>query len=215
MSARWLSAPLTSIIDGSSEASQGGREMWKPRITKRASSAANKLHPAQRAVTLVTRTKEASMAGRVRLPKSVLGLVTGAALLAALSLSVSTASSQSQAPGATKEFHATKDCSGFTGLVGAYCTIRTSNVKALKVGSKIFYFQEAGKTNLDSDTVIYVKRGSVATGHCFLGGNGRGLCTMSDGTGTLAGFRLQVRVRASSSIPKLWHWDGTYSFNRG
>jgi hypothetical protein len=156
------------------------------------------------------------MASRTGLPKSVLGLVAGAALLAALSLSASAASSQSQAPGATKPFHATKDCSGFTGLVGAYCTIRSSNVKALKVGSKIFYVQEAGKTALDSDTVIYVKRGSVATGHCYLGhASGVGLCTMSDGTGTLAGFRLQVRVRASSSIPKLWHWDGTYSFNRG
>jgi hypothetical protein len=155
------------------------------------------------------------MADRAGLPKSVFGLVAGAALLTALWVLVPAASSQSQTPGGTKEFHGTKDCSGFTGLVGAYCTIRSSNVKALKVGSKIFYVQDAGKTHLDSDTIIYVKRGSVATGHCFLGGNGVGLCTMSDGTGTLAGFRLRVRVRASSSIPKLWHWDGTYSFNRG
>lgn len=156
------------------------------------------------------------MADRTRLPKSVLGLVAGAAVLAALGLSVPAASSQSQAPGGTKAFHATKDCSGFTGLVGAYCTIRSSNVKALKVGSKIFYVQEAGKTALDSDAVIYVKRGSVATGHCLLRhATGVGLCSMSDGTGTLAGLRLRVRVRASSSIPGLWHWDGTYSFNRG
>jgi hypothetical protein len=189
--------------------------MWKPLITKRSSSAASKQRTAQTSVTLASRVEEASMADRMRLPKSVLGLVAGAALLAALSLSASAASSQSQAPGATKPFHATKDCSGFTGLVGAYCTIRSSNVKALKVGSKIFYVQASGKTALDSDTIIYVKRGSVATGHCFLGGNGVGLCTISDGTGTLDGFRLRVRVRASSSIPKLWHWDGTYSFNRG
>jgi len=156
------------------------------------------------------------MADRPWLPKSVLGLVAGAALLAALWLSVSAASSQSQAPRGTKAFHATKDCSGFTGLVGAYCTIRSSNVKALKVGSKIFYVQAAGKTALDSDAVIYVKRGSVATGHCLLRfATGVGLCTISDGTGALAGFRLRVRVTASSSIPKLWHWDGTYSFNRG
>jgi hypothetical protein len=156
------------------------------------------------------------MAGRLRLPKSVLGLATGVALLAALGFSVTAASSQSQAPGATKEFHATKDCSGFTGLVGAYCTIRSSNVKALKVGSKIFYVQVAGQTALDSDTVIYVKQGSVATGHCYLAhATGVGLCTISDGTGTLSGLRLRVRVRASSSIPKLFHWDGTYSFNRG
>ena len=57
----------------------------------------------------------------------------------------------------TKAFHATKDCSGHTGLVGAFCTFRSSNVKALKVGSKIFYFQQASKTALDSDIVIYVK----------------------------------------------------------
>ena len=190
--------------------------MWKPRIVKRSGSAASKLRPAQGSVTLAPRAKEASMAGRKGLPKSVLGLATGVALLAALGFSVTAASSQNQAPRGTKAFHATKDCSGFTGLVGAYCTIRSSNVKALKVGSKIFYVQEAGQTALDSDTVIYVKRGSVATGHCLLRfATGVGLCTISDGTGTLAGFRLRVRVRASSSIPKLFHWDGTYSFNRG
>ena len=156
------------------------------------------------------------MAGRTGLPKSVLGLVAGVVLLAALGFSVSAASSQNQAPRKTKAFHATKDCSGFTGLVGAYCTIRSSNVKALKVGSKIFYVQAASKTALDSDIVIYVKRGSVATGHCLLpSATGVGLCTISDGTGTLAGFQLRVRVTADSSIPKLWHWDGTYSFSRG
>ncbi len=190
--------------------------MWKPLITKRSSSAANKQRAAQTSVTLTPGVEEASMAGRMGLPKSVLGLAAGVALLAALGFSVTAASSQNQAPRGTKAFHATKDCSGFTGLVGAYCTIRSSNVKALKVGSKIFYVQPAGKTALDSDTVIYVKRGSVATGHCLLrAATGVGLCTISDGTGTLAGFRLRVRVRASSSIPKLFHWDGTYSFNRG
>ena len=67
-------------------------------------------------------------------------LATGVVLLAALGLYVSAASSQNQAPRKTKAFHATKDCSGYSGLVGAFCTIRTSNVKALKAGSKIFYF---------------------------------------------------------------------------
>jgi Na+/proline symporter len=167
-------------------------------------------------VTPVLRAKEASMAGRKGLTKSVLGLATGVALLAALAFSASAASSQNQAPRETRAFHATKDCSGFTGLVGAYCTIRSSNVKAFKVGSKIFYVQPASKKDLDSDTLIYVKRGSVAAGHCFLGfATGVGLCTISDGTGTLAGFQLRVRVTPDSSLPKLWHWDGTYSFDRG
>jgi hypothetical protein len=155
------------------------------------------------------------LSGRTRRPASVLVIAAGFCSLAALVFFVSAASSQSRALRGTKPFHATKDCSGFTGLVGAYCTIRSSNVKALKVGSKIFYVQEAGKTALDSDTIIYVKRGTVATGHCFLSSAGPGLCTMSDGTGTLAGFRFRVRVTTDASVPGLFHWDGTYSFNRG
>jgi hypothetical protein len=156
------------------------------------------------------------MVGRPRSPASVLVVAAAVFSLAALAFSASAASSQNRSPQATKAFHATKDCSGFTGLVGAYCTIRSSNVEALEVGSKIFYVEEASKTALDSDAIIYVKRGSVATGHCFLrSANGVGLCTMSDGTGTLAGFRFRVRVTADTSVPGLYHWDGTYSFNRG
>jgi hypothetical protein len=190
--------------------------MWKPLIVKSSGSAPNKQRAAQTSVRLAPGVEEASMASRKGLPKSVLGLATAVVLLVVLGFSVSAASSENQAPRVTKEFHATKDCSGFTGLVGAYCTIRSSNVKALKVGSKIFYVQVAGKTALDSDTVIYVKRGTVATGHCFLRhATGAGLCTMSDGTGALAGFRFRVRVTADTSVPGLFHWDGTYSFNRG
>ena len=156
------------------------------------------------------------MVGRPGWLANVLVGAAGVLLLASLAFSASAASSPDRSLRITKPFHVTKDCSGFTGLVGAYCTIRSSNVKALKVGSKIFYVQEAGKTALDSDTVIYVKRGSVATGHCFLRhATGTGLCTMSDGTGTLAGFRFRVRVKADASVPGLFRWDGTYSFNRG
>jgi hypothetical protein len=143
-------------------------------------------------------------------------LATGVVLLAALGLCVSPASPQNQALRKTKAFHATKDCSGYKGGIGAYCTVRTSNVKALKAGSQIFYFEENSPTALDSDIVIYVKRGTVATGHCFLRlASGKGLCTISDGTGALAGFHLRVRVTADTSIQNLWHWDGTYSFGKG
>ncbi len=190
--------------------------MWKPLIAKRSSSAENKLRAAQTSVTLVPQAKEASMAGRTGLPKSVLGLATGVVLLAALGFSVSAASSRNQAPRTTKAFHATKDCSGVKGVAGNFCTIRSSNVKALPVGSKIFYLQPGGKTALNSDTAIYAGPGNIAAGHCLLRfATGIGLCTISDGTGTLAGFHARVRVTADSSIPALWHWDGTYSFDKG
>ena len=156
------------------------------------------------------------MVGRTGSPAGVLVVAAAVFSLAALAFSASAASSQNRSPRATKAFHATKDCSGVTGLAGDFCTIRSSNVKALKVGSKIFYFQAASKTALDSDTAIYVGRGNVATGHCLLRfATGVGLCTISDGTGTLAGFHARVRVTADSSIPELWHWDGTYSFGQG
>jgi hypothetical protein len=190
--------------------------MQKPLIMKRSGSAANKQRAAQTSVTLIPGVEEASMASRMGEPKSFLGLVAGGVLLVVLGFSVSAASSGTQALRGTRAFHGTKDCSGFTGLVGAFCTIRSSNVKAIKVGSNIFYFQLAGKTALDSDIVIYVGPGTVATGHCLLRfATGVGLCTISDGTGTLAGLHLRVRVTADSSIPKLWHWDGTYGFNQG
>ena len=190
--------------------------MWKRLIGKESSSAAKKLHLAQVPGTLAPRAKEGTMVGRPGSPASVLVVAAAVFSLAALAFSASAASSQSRSRGTTKAFHATKDCSGFTGLAGAFCTIRSSNVKAVKVGSKIFYFQAGGQTALDSDMAIYVKRGTVATGHCLLRfATGVGLCTISDGTGTLAGFHARVRVTHDSSISDLWHWDGTYSFSNG
>jgi hypothetical protein len=190
--------------------------MWKPLIGKRSTSAANKLRAAQMPVTLVPRAKEPLMAGRKRSPTRFLVLTTGALSLAALVLFVSAASSQTRVPRATKALHVTKDCSGYKGVAGNFCTIRSSNVKALKVGSKIFYLQACCKTELNSDTAIYAGPGNIAAGHCLLHfATGVGLCTISDGTGTLAGFHARVRVTADSSIPDLWHWDGTYSFNQG
>ena len=155
------------------------------------------------------------MVARTGWPASVLVAAAAVFSLAALAFSPSAASSQTRAPRATKAFHGTKDCSGFTGLAGAFCTIRSSNVKAIKVGSKIFYFQVASKTALDSDMAIYVGRGTVATGHCLLRfATGVGLCTISDGTGALAGFHARLRVTADTSIPELWHWDGPYGFKQ-
>jgi hypothetical protein len=140
-------------------------------------------------------------------------LVAAAAILSltALVSSVSAAPPPSRALHVTKAFHATKDCSGSTGLVGSFCTIRSSNLKAIKVGARIFYFQANGKSSLNSDVVLYVGRGNTAAGHCLLRfAKGLGLCTFSDGTGTLAGFHARVRVSADSKIPNLWNWDGTY-----
>jgi hypothetical protein len=160
------------------------------------------------------RATEPSVVGRSGRSASVL-VVAAAVFALAAAFSASAASSQNRAAGATKPLHVTKDCSGAKGVAGDFCTIRSSNVKALKVGSKIFYLQGCCKAALNSDTALYAGPGDVAAGHCLLHyATGTGLCTFSDGTGTLAGFHARVRVRADSSIPHLWHWDGTYGFKR-
>ena len=190
--------------------------MWKPLIEKDASSAASKLQIAQLRGTLAASAKEASMVSRSGWPASVFVVAAAVFSLAALAFSASAVSSQNRSLRAkVKAFHGTKDCSGMSGLVGAFCTFRSSNVKAIKVGSKIFYFQANTATGLDSDIAIYVRRGTVATGHCRLSAaTGKGLCTISDGTGALAGFHARLRVTHDTSIPKLFHWDGTYGFKR-
>src|SRR5262245_18886503 len=217
MLAPWRLRPLTTIISfrDRSKAAEGGRNMWKPLIGKESRSAASKLQFAQTPGTLAARAKEASMVGQPGWPASALVVAAAVFSLAALAFSASAASSQIRSLRTTKAFHGTKDCAGSTGLAGGFCTFRSSNVKAITVGSKIFYFQAASKTALDSDMAVYVRRGTVATGHCRLPfATGVGLCTISDGTGALAGFHARLRVTADSSIPNLWHWDGTYGFDQ-
>jgi len=133
---------------------------------------------------------------------------------AALTLSASpgraSAASSSRRNG---DLHVTKECSENTGLAGSFCTITSSNLPAIEVGSKIFYDQAAGipKGLLDSNVVLDAGNGDRAIGRCTLDfATGLGLCTFSDGTGQFAGFHARVDV---SSLGKPnWAWEGTYSF---
>lgn len=148
------------------------------------------------------------MIGLTRSPMRRLAL--GATLLLTAGVSASSAASSQ-----TRPLKAEKDCSGATGRAGFFCTIRASNVKAIKVGARIFYFQTNRPAGVNSDVVLYAGRGNTATGHCVLRfATGRGLCTFSDGTGTLAGFKARINVSADSTTPNLFHWEGTYSFSR-
>jgi hypothetical protein len=66
---------------------------------------------------------------------------------------------------------------------------------------------------LDSNIVLDAGDGNRAVGRCTLDFATRlGLCTFSDGTGSLAGFHARVDV--SHLGGRDWAWDGTYSFRR-
>jgi hypothetical protein len=138
------------------------------------------------------------------------GLVAG---LIALTLSLS---AEAAPPARKGNLNVTKECSENTGAPGSFCTITSSNLAEIKVGSKIFYDQAAGVPTglLDSAVILDAGDGNRALGRCTLDfGTTLGLCTFSDGTGQFAGFHARVDV---SLLPDFsgFLWLGTYSFTK-
>jgi len=121
------------------------------------------------------------------------------------------------------QLHVAKDCPDYHGNAGESCTIKSSNLGEIKVGSTVFYDQHAGIPAglLDSNVVLDAGYANRAVGRCTLDlTTGLGLCTFSDGTGQFAGFQARVEVSPPTCLPgnncapldPYWHWDGTYSF---
>jgi hypothetical protein len=110
--------------------------------------------------------------------------------------------------------HVAKECSAYTGLAGSFCTITSSNLNAIDVGSRIVYAQAAGAASLDSDIVLDTGHGNnTASGHVTLDfASGSGLVTFSGGTGRFTGFQASAVVSFDPATG-LWHWDGAYSFS--
>jgi hypothetical protein len=107
-----------------------------------------------------------------------------------------------------------KECSEYFGQAGEFCTITSSNLEQIEVGSKVIYASAAGATSLDSDVVLDPPGpgNNRAFGHCHLDfATGLGLCTFSGGTGKFTHFHASADVSYVSGVD--WAWDGTYSFS--
>jgi hypothetical protein len=115
------------------------------------------------------------------------------------------------------DLHVTKECTEYTGLAGSFCTITSSNIKAIEVGSRVVYAQALGATTLDSDVVLDTPGpgNNKAFGHCALNlVTGLGLCTFDGGTGKFNGFTATAHVSPPGAAdPDTWFWNGTYSFS--
>jgi hypothetical protein len=130
-----------------------------------------------------------------------------------LSLSTGVASVSASPERKQGPLHVTKECSEYTGQAGSFCTFTSSNLAAIKVGSKIFYDQAAGTPAglLDSNVVIDAGDGNRAVGRCTLDlSTYVGLCTFSDGTGEFTGFHARLDVSPAGGPNFIW--DGTYSY---
>ncbi len=147
----------------------------------------------------------------MHLRKSFLALAMVAAL-AVIAPSAVAASGGSHHSGA---LHVTKECSAYTHLAGGYCTITSSNLSAIKVGTKVVYEHSLVGLVLDTDiTLTPPGRGDLAFGHVRLDLVAKaGTAVFTGGTGRLAGFTASVAVTPNAGVPSGWKWDGTYSFS--
>jgi hypothetical protein len=125
-------------------------------------------------------------------------------------------SSESSSP-RSGDLVVTKECSEYTGLAGSFCTITSSNLKAIEVGSRVVYTSAAdfGAGLVDSDAILYPPGpgNNTAFGHVVLNlGTGLGTVTFSGGTGKFTLFHASADVSYLGG-PN-WAWDGTYSYGR-
>jgi hypothetical protein len=143
--------------------------------------------------------------------KRILSIVITAILAGAFAFTGLAPASASPRTGA---LHVTKECSQFAGQAGGFCTITSSNLKAIDVGSKVVYADAADFVNLrlDTDIVLDTGPGNQAFGHVVLNlGTGTGTVTFNGGTGQFRHFHASALVSFIGGVN--WAWDGTYSFS--
>jgi hypothetical protein len=111
--------------------------------------------------------------------------------------------------------HVTKECSQYTFGAGDFCTITSSGIPQIKVGSKVVYASAANLAAgvLDSDLVIEGPGNNNAFGHVVLDlSNLTGVVTFTGGTGTFSNFRAGRIAVTCPAFPDC-SWDGPYSFD--
>lgn len=143
--------------------------------------------------------------------KAILALLLATVVTGAV-VGASSAANTGSAP-RSGALHLTKECSQYTGLADSFCTITSSNVKAITLGSRVVYLQAAGATSLDSDIVLVVGPGKFALGHVALDfATGKGEVTIWGGIGPLSSFHAKAAVSALGGPD--WAWSGKYRFGR-
>lgn len=143
---------------------------------------------------------------------SSIAAVSGLATAPGIDGTVAPSSSATPRNGA---LHVTKECSKFE--TDSFCTITSSNLEAIEVGSRIIYLQPANLGTPSGSAVTLDLPGpgnNTAAGNCALDpqNNFFGRCTFSGGTGKFTWFHATVAVSHTDDF-SLWFWEGTYSFS--
>jgi len=136
-------------------------------------------------------------------------------LVAAVALFLPLAAVSASSP-RTGDLHVTKNCKDYHGAAGEFCTITSSNLKAIKAGSRVVYASAAGDPTpgmLDSDLVVDGPGNNAAFGHVVLNlTTHTGVVTFTGGTGEFSHFRAGPIAVACPALPDC-SWDGPYGFS--
>ena len=137
-------------------------------------------------------------------------LIWGFAVVVALAVAVAPLASATPRSGTLK---VDKNCRGYTGGPGSFCTFFASNVAWAPVGTNIFYLQP-GQNPTD---VILDPPGpgnNKAFGSCDLPDGFNGVCTFAGGTGKFTHFHATITVTYTGGPDGLdFDWEGPYSFS--
>jgi len=108
------------------------------------------------------------------------------------------------------ELHVTKECPEYKGAAGDHCTIKSSNIGAIRDGSRVVYATAAAEARWTATSSSSRDR-EHADGHVNLDlGAGTGTITFTGGIGSSPGSR---RRQGLGRLERTVHWDGTYSLD--
>jgi hypothetical protein len=112
--------------------------------------------------------------------------------------------------------HITKECSEFTGEIPSFCTITSSDLAAIPVGTKVMYWGPVinDPNFMSSRVVLRAGHGTRAFGYCQTIASPapeHGTCVFWKGTNALKGFHASVNVTYVSGAD--YDWEGTYLFD--
>ena len=136
----------------------------------------------------------------------------GRALPTSPSAQVSSSASTSQANSSERSgtLAVTKECSQFG---EGFCTITSSNVKAIEIGTRVIYLVPAAVPTPGGSAVILDVPGpgnNKVFGNCELSATVQ-LCTFSGGTGKFTHFQATAAVSYLGGVD--YGWQGPYSFS--
>jgi hypothetical protein len=146
--------------------------------------------------------------------KAIFGLLVAA--VAAGAFAVASSAENTGSSPRSGQLHVTKNCRDYTLAAGSFCTITSSNLNAIKAGSRVVYASAAGAPTpglLDSDLVIDGPGHNTAFGHVVLDlSTLSGVVTFSGGTGKFTNFHAGPIIVACPAFPDC-SWDGPYTFS--